>query len=69
MSTGSELPSIAVLPFRNMSADPELDGNRALQARVTGLIDDPHPALPELGHDLIRPELGTGSEGHGKGRL
>ena len=39
-------------------------GDRAVEAGVAGLVDLPHPARPEGGHDLIRPETRTRREGH-----
>ena len=44
----------------------ELDGDRALEAGVRGLVDDTHPALAELANDPVRPEGGTRGKGHGR---
>ena len=44
-------------------------GHLALQARIAGRVDDPHPAVAEFGEDRIRAEGGTWGEGHGEGRL
>ena len=37
-----------------------LDGDLALEAGVGGAVDDPHPAVADLGEDLIRPEGSAG---------
>jgi len=42
----------------------DLDGNRAVEAGITGLVDLAHPAGPNGGLDLVRAEAGTGREGH-----
>ena len=47
----------------------ELDGHLALQARVVGRVDDPHPAVAEFGGDRVRAESGARREGHGKDGL
>ena len=47
----------------------ELDGDLALQARVVGGVDDPHPAVAEFGGDGVRAERGAGSQRHGRAGL
>ena len=39
-----------------------LDGNRAIEPRVTRLVDLAHPARADLGDDLIGSEAGAGSQ-------
>ena len=46
----------------------ELDGDRTFEAWVSGLIDDAHPAAAKLGDDLVGAELGTGGQGHARGK-
>ena len=43
--------------------------HRLLEAGVSGLVDDAHPAAAELGDDRIRPEGSAGREGHGEAIL
>ena len=45
-------------------ADPDCDGDVAIQAPIVGLVDDAHPAAAKLRDDLIRPEGGAWSQGH-----
>ncbi len=47
----------------------DLDRDLALQLRVGGAVDDPHPALAERGGDLVGPEAGAGSERHRTWRI
>ena len=35
-----------------------------LEPRIARAVDLPHPARPQGGHDLIRPEMRPGCEGH-----
>jgi hypothetical protein len=42
-----------------------LDGDRTVQAGVSGLPDFAHTAFANLGGDRIRPEASTGRDGHG----
>jgi len=41
-----------------------LDGDRAIEADVAGLVHSAHAAGPERGLDLIRPEASAGRERH-----
>ncbi len=41
----------------------------AVEARVPGRVDDPHPAVAEFGGDGVRAEGGTWREGHRRERL
>ena len=43
----------------------DLDGDRAVEAGVAGLVDLTHAARPNGGEDLVRAEAGAGGEGHG----
>ena len=43
----------------------EFDGDLALQARVLGRVDDPHPAVAQFGADRVRAEGGAWAQGHG----
>ena len=46
----------------------DLDSDLALQARIVRGVDDPHPAVAELGADRVRAELRAGGERHGSER-
>ena len=42
----------------------DFDGDRAIQACVTGFVDFPHAPSAEGGLDFVRAERGAGLEGH-----
>jgi hypothetical protein len=41
-----------------------LDGDDAIESRIPGAVDLPHPADAERGEDLVRAEMGSGLYGH-----
>ena len=41
----------------------ELKSDRAFEVRVLRLVDDTHPALTELGEDLVVTDCGTDHDG------
>ena len=43
----------------------DLDGDRAIEAGVAGLVDLAHAAGADRGLDFVRPEAHTGGHGHG----
>ena len=47
----------------------ELDGDLALQPRVLGRVDDPHPTCAKLSQDRVRAEGGTWGQRHGRAGL
>ncbi len=51
------------LGIRSQRLRQDFDGYLAIEGRVSGPIHLPHPALADLGGDLIRAEAGAGSEG------
>ena len=42
----------------------DLDRHGAIEPRVARLVDLPHPARPDRRDDLVRPQAGTGGDGH-----
>ena len=60
---------LAAVDRRLLSTLCRLDRHRLLEAGVSGLVDDAHPAAAELGDDRIRPEGSAGREGHGEAIL
>ena len=49
--------------LKDMSQD--CDRHLAVQARVVGRVDDPHPAVAEFGAEGVRAEGGAWGEGRG----
>jgi len=43
----------------------DLDGDRAVEARIAGFVDLAHPTRADGGEDLIRAEANTNRERHG----
>jgi hypothetical protein len=43
---------------------PHFDGDDAVEARVAGLEDFPHATRPDGRDDFVRPQLGSGIQGH-----
>ena len=46
----------------------QLDRHRALETRISGLKDDAHAALAELGHGLIGAKPSAGDQVHQRGQ-
>jgi hypothetical protein len=44
----------------------DLDGDITIEACIVGLIDLGHAPGAEDFHDLVRTEVGTGGNGHGR---
>ena len=66
---GGEGPGFALepLPQLGISADvfgQDLDGDRAVEARVAGCVDFAHAPCTDGGLDFIGAEAGAGGEGH-----
>lgn len=58
------LEALPPLGARGEVLDQDLDGDRAIETGVAGLVDFPHPARSDGSDDLVGTELLTGAEGH-----
>ncbi len=71
---GREQLRLALEPRQSLGVAREgladqLQGDVAPEANVAGAPDLTHPARTERGHDLERPEEGSGCETHGRLRV
>jgi hypothetical protein len=61
---GLSLEALAKLPARGEMSWENLDGDRAVEARVSGTVDLAHAARPKGGEHLVGPEQSAGTERH-----
>ena len=69
---GGNSPGLALKPLLEIGISRDmfrqhLDGNRAVQAGVGGLVNLAHAPSAKGGVDLVRAERGAGLEWHGSG--